>query len=327
LQVYNEETGVIVATVTNWLGLQQQDVIVKVRHFEHTALLDVEAPDANKAQELLAQIATYVTDGAGRVQADATIQWIDIERKRKSDAQRKQLSDRARAFLSGQSETPAETLPTVVDEQGRDVLVQEAVEPSPPVPIPDNPGVLVKNYQNRIIELKVDPVVFADRSLYLELCRACSAAVMRGSRYCPSCGRPLTLEAVQPELQRSAHNLAGSSLRAGTIALVAALVPVIVILLPQLVTADASLSFLENLGQSLTPIRITLALLLGLIPALTFGWWAVSQSQQAGWYQNLDALFDQPGRLRATLGRTLGWIAIYTSVAWVLFGTVALLFR
>ena len=36
LQVYNEETGVIVATVTKWLGMQKQEVIVKVRRFEET---------------------------------------------------------------------------------------------------------------------------------------------------------------------------------------------------------------------------------------------------------------------------------------------------
>ena len=41
------------------------------------------------------------------------------------------------------------------------------------------------------------------------------------------------------------------------------------------------------------------------------GYRAITQSQQAGWYQNLDALFDQPGRLRSRIGRILGWIAIY----------------
>jgi hypothetical protein len=195
------------------------------------------------------------------------------------------------------------------------------------LPIPDNPGVLVKNYEDKVIELKVDPQVFADRTAYLEVCQACAATVMRGSKYCPSCGRPLTLEAVQPELQNAAGKAARTSLQAGIIAVLTTLVPFLLLILPLLLETDGSLSFLEQVNQSLTPVRLTLSVLLGVLPGLVFGWWAVSQARQAAWYQNLEAMFDEPGRLRASIGRVLGWAAVYISVAWIIFVLVALLFN
>ena len=325
LQVYNEETGVIVASMPKWLGLQQQEVIVRVRRFDQTSILEIEAPDAEKAQQLLAQISTYVTDGAGRVQADATIQWVDIARKKENKAKRSQLANRARSLLPGGKDE--ETLPAVIDAHGAEIIPLYDEESEAPIPIPDNPGVLVKNQQDRVIELKVDPAVFSDRTHYLEVCQACSATVMRGSKYCSSCGRPLTLEAVQPELQNAAGKAARSSLRAGLIAIAASLVPFLILILPQLFGADVTLSFLEKIGQSLTAIRMALSVLLGILPSLIFGWWAIGQARQAAWYQNLEALFDEPGRIKATIGRVLGWTAIYICLAWILFVLVALLFN
>ncbi len=328
LQVYNEETGVIVAGVSKWLGMQKQEVIVKVRRFDQTAILEVEAPDAQKAQEIISQISAYVTDGAGRVQADATIQWVDITRQREGEARRRNLVNKARALIPGQSpaEESVETLPAVVDAQGNDLIPTAGDPQTAPAPIPDNPGVLVKNYQDKVIELKVDPVVFADRTPYLEMCQACSATVMRGSKYCSSCGRPITLEAVQPELQDAAHKASSRSMQAGIVAILASLVPFLILILPLVAGgADASLSFLEKIGQTLTPLRLALSALLGVLPGLLFGYWAVTKSREAGWYQNLNALFDQPGQMRATVGRVLGWIAIYVSAAWILVILVALL--
>jgi hypothetical protein len=325
LQIYNEENGVIVATVTKWLGMQKEEVIVKVRRFEETSILEVEAPDVQKAQEILSQISAYVTDGAGRVQADATIQWVDITRQQEGQARRRELVNKARSILPGQNSSE-ETRPAVVDSQGNEIIPAGGNAHNAPLPIPDNPGVLVKNYQDRVIELKVDPVIFADRTPYLEVCQACSATVMRGSKYCSSCGRPITLEAVQPELQEGAHKAARSSLQAGIIAFLASLVPFLILILPLVIGGvDASLSFLEKIEQSLTPLRLVLSAFLGVLPGFLFGYWAITQSQQAGWYQNLDALFDQPGRLRSSAGRVLGWIAIYISAAWILVILVALL--
>jgi len=325
LQVYNEETGVIVATTSKRLGLQKQEVVVKVRRFEKTSILEVEAPDPKLAQKLLAQVSSYVTDGAGRVQADATIQWVDIARQRESWARRKQLVNKARSILPGQGND--ESLPAVVDPQGSEIVPAVDGDDSAALPIPDNPGVLVKNYQDKVIELKVDPEVFTDRTSYLEVCQACAATVMRGSKYCSSCGRPLTLEAVQPELQNAAGKAARASLQAGLIAIVATLVPFLLLIVPLLIGSDITLSFLEKVSRSLTPVRLALSVLLGILPALVFGWWAVSQSRQAAWYQNLEAMFDEPGRLKASIGRVLGWAAVYISVAWILFVLVALLFN
>ncbi len=323
LQVYNEETGVIVAGMPKLLGLQEQEVIVRVRRFEQTSILELEVSDPEKAQQLLNQISAYVTDGAGRVQADATIQWVDIAKKKESRARRSQIASRARALLPGGNSD--QTLPAVVDEQGTEI-VAASDNTAAPMPIPDNPGVLVKNQQDRVIELKVDPQVFTDRTPYLEVCQACSATVMRSSKYCPSCGRPLTLEAVQPDLQNAAAKAAQSSMRSGLIAIAATLIPFLILVLPELLVGDGSMAFLERIGQAFTPIRLALSILLGLIPSLLFGWWAVGQARQAAWYQNLEALFDEPGRFKATLGRVLGWSAIYISLAWVLFVLVGLLF-
>lgn len=326
LQVYNEETGVIVATVSKRLGLQKQEMVVKVRRFDQTSILEVEAPDPELAQRLLAQVSSYVTDGAGRVQADATIQWVDIVRQRETSAKRRQLVNRARSILPGQSSE--ESLPAVVDPEGGELVPIEDDINSAPLPIPDNPGVLVKNYQDKIIELKVDPAVFTDRTPYLDVCQACAATVMRGSKYCSSCGRPLTLEAVQPELQNAAGKAARASLQAGLIAIaVTLIVPFLLLIVPLLFGTDLNLSFLEQVGQSVTPVRLVLSLLLGVLPGLVFGWWAISQARQAAWYQNLEAMFDEPGRLKASVGRVLGWAAVYISVAWILFVLVALLFN
>jgi hypothetical protein len=336
LQVYNEETGVIVATISKRLGTSKQDVIIKVRRFDQTSILEVEAPDPERVQQLLTQISAYITDGAGRVQADATINWVDLTRQKESREKRRQLVNRAKGLIPGVSSGSEETLPAVVDSQGPEtavVLDSQGNEIVPvdsdtselPPPIPDNPGVLVKNYQDKVIELKVDPAVFADRTAYLEICQACNATVMRGSKYCSSCGRPITLEAVQPELRNAAGKAARASLQAGLVAVLAILVPFIVLLVPELISGTAdSLSFLQQINQSLTPIRLTLAALLGVLPAMLFGWWAISQARKAGWYQNLNAMFDEPGRLRSTIGRVLGWVAIYVSAAWILFILVAL---
>lgn len=328
LQVYNEQTGVIVATMTRWMGLQKKDVIVKVRRNEQTAILDLEAPDAEKAKQLLDLISSYITDGAGKVQADATIQWVDIQKDRANRAKRNQLLGRAKGLIPGQSSEPGEeTALALIDEQGNDLIQADSTDAAL-MPVPDNPGVLVKNQQDMIIELKVDPEVFADRTSYLSVCEACSATVMRGSKYCPSCGRPLTLEAVQPELQGGAARAASASLTAGLIAFAAALaVPFILLILPELLVGNPDLSFLEKVGQSVTPVRLVLAGLLGILPGLVFGWRAISQAQQAGFYQNLKATFDSKGRRQSATGKVLGWAAIYTCVAWILFIGVAYLFR
>jgi hypothetical protein len=37
-------------------------------------------------------------------------------------------------------------------------------------------------------------------------------------------------------------------------------------------------------------------------------------------------MFDEPGRLRASLGRVSGWAAVYISAAWIIFVLIALLF-
>lgn len=325
LQAYNEETGVIVATVSKWMGLQQNEVAVRVRGFEQTAQLEVEAPDALKAHEIIQLVSSYVNDGA-KIQANATMQWVDMQRQQAGQAKRKQLANKARQFLPGSStpKTSEETAVIPLDPTGNAITPAEAA-PQPIVPIPDNPGVLVKNQQDRIVELKIDPAVFTDRTAYLQVCQSCAATVLRGSAYCANCGRPLTLQAVQPELRHSAEKTAQSSLRYGLTAVALQLIPLLLLILPPALAAETADSFFARFSEGLTPLKIAITAALGLAPSLILGWRAIALAQRGAWYRNLPALTENEGAGKTAVGNALGWLAIYASLAWVLFVVIGLL--
>lgn len=330
LQTYNEESGFIVATVSKWMGLQKKEVVARVRSFESTCQLELDAPDVEKARELLQLISTYVRDGA-RVQANATIQWVDLQRQQKNKAKRRELSQKARTLITGgQSsvpaviEAPAETATTAVAVIENDPAQTVAISEEIPIAIPDNPGVLVKNRENMVIELKVDPQIFTDRSGFVVNCNVCHAPALRGSAFCPNCGRPLTLEAVQPELRRNAERSANSGLSYGLAGLAFSLVPLLILVLPALLSPNDT-SLLDRIRETQTPLIITLTVVLGILPALLAGWFALRQGQRAVWYQNLPAVLEHSGRNKSALGNALGWLSIYLSVGWVLLIVIALL--
>jgi hypothetical protein len=328
LQTYNEESGVIVATVSRWLGLQKKEVVARVRAFEGTSQIELDAPDFDKARELLQLIATYVKDG-GRVQANATMQWVDLQRQQANKAKRQELTGKAKAMLTGGSQT---TLPAVVEEQPPELVPADPDDPARPVgpsldapiAIPDNPGVLVKNRQNMLLELKVDPQVFTDRTGYVTMCNVCYAPTLRGSAFCPNCGRPLTLEAVQPEMRQKAGKSANKSLTYGLLGLALNIVPLLILVLPALLTqSDATL--LDRIRETLTPLTIALTGVLGILPAMLAGFMALRQGQRASWYLNLPAVLEQSGRGKAGFGGALGWLSIYLGVGWILLIVIALL--
>lgn len=325
LQAYNEETGVIVASVSKWMGLQQNEVVVRVRGFEETAQLEIEAPDALKAHEIIQLVGNYVSDGA-KIQANATMQWVDLQRQQAGQAKRKQLVNKARQLLPGKSAptTSEETAVIPLDPSGSAITPTEAA-PQTIVPIPDNPGVLVKNQQDRIVELKIDPAVFTDRTAYLQVCQGCAATVLRGSAYCANCGRPLTLQAVQPELRQSAEKTAQSSLRYGLVAVALHLIPLLLLILPPALAAETADSFLVRFSEGLTPLKIAIAAALGIAPSLILGWRAIALAQRGAWYRNLPALTENEGAGKTAVGNALGWLAVYGSVAWVLFVVIGLL--
>jgi hypothetical protein len=332
LQTYNEESGVIVATVAKWLGFQKQEVVVRVRTFEGTSQIELDAPDVEKARELLQLIATYVRDG-GRVQANATMQWVDLQRQQANKAKRQEMTGKARQFLSGGGNSgSSETLPAVVTDTPSAVATVAADDPAQPVgpaldapiAIPDNPGVLVKNRQNMLLELKVDPQVFTDRTGFVTMCTVCYAPTLRGSAFCPNCGRPLTLEAVQPEMRAKASKSANSSLTYGLIGLAFNAVPLLVLVLPALLSG-ADTSLLDRIRENLSSMTIALTALLGILPAMLAGFMALRQGQRAGWYLNLPAVLEQSGRGKAGVGGALGWLAIYLAIGWILLIIIALL--
>lgn len=326
LQTYNEESGVIVATVSKWMGLQKKEVVARVRTFEGTCQIELDAPDFDKARELLQLIATYVRDG-GRIQANATMQWVDLQRLQASKAKRQELSGKARQLLTG---GVASTLPAVVDEEASQLVAvddpAQSVGPSmdAPIAIPDNPGVIVKNRQNMLLELKVDPEIFTDRSGFVAMCNVCYTPTLRGSAFCPNCGRPLTLEAVQPEMREKASKSANSSLTYGLIGLALNAIPLLILVLPALLSqTDASL--LDRIRETLTPLTIALTAVLGIIPAMVVGFLALRQGQRASWYLNLPAVLEQSGRGKAGIGGALGWLSIYLGVGWILLIIIALI--
>lgn len=326
LQTYNEESGVIVATVSKWMGLQKQEVVARVRAFEGTSQLELDAPDFDKARELLQLIATYTRDG-GRIQANATIQWVDLQRQQASKAKRQELTSKARNLLSGGAQT---NLPAVIEEQpSAPVEADDPAQPvgpsmDAPIAIPDNPGVLVKNRQNMLLELKVDPQVFTDRSGFVTMCNVCYTPALRGSAFCPNCGRPLTLEAVQPEMREKATKSANSSMTYGLIGLALNAIPLLILVLPALLNqTDAGL--LDRIRETLTPLTIALAAVFGILPAMLAGFAALRQGQRASWYLNLPAVLEQSGRGKAGIGGALGWLAIYLGVGWILLIIIALL--
>ena len=330
IQTYNEESGVIVATVSRWLGLQKQEVVARVRSFEGTCQLELEAPDFDKARELLQLIATYIRDG-GRVQANATIQWVDLQRQQAGKAKRQELTGKARQFLTG-SNTAETSLPATVSESAQATAIVAADDPAQPVTpgmeapiaIPDNPGVLVKNRQNMLLELKVDPNVFTDRSGFVSMCTVCYTPVLRGNAFCPNCGRPLTLEAVQPEMRQNATRAANSSLTYGLVGLAFNVVPLLVLVLPALL-ADPGASLLDRIRETLSPVSIALTAVLGVLPAFLDGFYAIRLGQRASWYLNLPAVLEQSGRGKAGVGGALGWLSIYLALGWILLTIIALL--
>lgn len=334
LQAYNETNGVVVASVSKWLGIQQQEVVARVRAYETSCQLELEAPDMDKAQELLQLIGTYVRDGA-RIQANATIQWVDLARQQANKARRQQMTTQVKQLLSNNQ--PATTADTAQGADSTDhsadqtalVPTGDPARPLPahlaePIPIPDNPGVLIKNHQNRIIELKVDPQVFTDRTGYLVACTVCKATAIRGSLFCPNCGRPLTLEAIQPEMRQGVQRAANSALTYGLIGLALSLVPLLILVLPALLSSSTG-SVLERISQSLTPLTIALSLGLGVLPSVLLGWWAIRHGQRAAWYNNLSAVLEQGGRGKSAAGNAIGWLDIYLGAAWIIFIVIALL--
>lgn len=329
LHTYNEETGFVVATVSKWMGLQKNDVVARVRDFEKASQLELEAPDAEKARELLGLIGTYVSDGA-KIQANATIQWVDMQRQQAHKEKRQAVVDRVKNLLpGGQADTettdvavaPERATALATTEDGEAALAHPAAVNPATDPIPDNPGVLVKNRDDQLIELKVDPEVFTDRTAFMESCSHCAAISLRGSTYCPSCGRPLTLAAIQGDASKAAQGSFTSSL----IGLAFHAVPLIILIIPAFFVVAEGSTFMDRVGESIDMIRITLSLLFGLLPAVFFGWRAITQGQRASWFLNLGAKRSGNEGSKTAVGNALGWLDIYLGVVWVIFVVIALL--
>jgi hypothetical protein len=125
-------------------------------------------------------------------------------------------------------------------------------------------------------------------------------------------------------MRAKAGKSANSSLTYGLIGLALNAIPLLVLVLPGLLSeADASL--FDRIRENLTPLTIALTAVLGILPAMLAGFMALRQGQRAAWFLNLPAVLEQSGRGKAGVGGALGWLSIYLGIGWILLIIIALL--
>lgn len=352
LQTYNEEAYTIVARMPKWYGMKKAPILVRVQDYGENCRLEIELPDKGKGQELLDQISLYLVDGH-RVASDITMRWVEYQEQSQQSQQMANLAQsagqqvgKALRFIkakTGQtptvqqlSTTNAEVVQVEADqadvEQADQADVVEAgeadqdtAEPSQPstalVVVPDEADETSTNFiiadpVSKRVKINVQPEVFVDRSSHLETCPSCQAVVLRGSQFCPNCGRPVTMEAVSSEVNEGGRNTARSSLIFGILALAANLVTLYFFLAPTIANLGAEPS---EVTDPLPWVNILLGVFLGILPSMWLGNEARRMAKTAEIYLKFRFNKPQQGRSTAQWGRILGWAAIYIGIGWVLF--------
>jgi hypothetical protein len=316
LQTYNEEARTIVARVPKWFGLKKSTIMVRVQDYGDNCRLELQLPDVSRADEVLHQIGLYLVDGH-RVASDITMRWA--ERQQGSgplQAAGRRVIDAVRRPTRGAEAVSDPALLGSGDEAQLAV-----VDPSAPLATSSHNFITVHE-KSRQVQINVDSELFADRSSYLESCPACAAVVLRGSQFCPSCGRPVSLESVSAEVDQGSKNAARSSLIFGGLGLGLNLIPLLLLFFPMLGYWISNLGGGEAgvaPGLPLTPVRILLSLVLGVAPSLVLGNEARRMAKTADLYLGFRFNKRLAGKSRASLGRILGWLAIYLSVGWIVF--------
>jgi hypothetical protein len=356
LQTYNEEAYTIVARMPKWYGMKKAPILVRVQDYGENCRLEIELPDKGKGQELLDQISLYLVDGhrvASDItmrwveyqeqsqQSQEKASLVQSAGRQVGKALRLIKSKTGQAPTAQQlSPTKAEVVQVEADQADveqvaqtdvqadvveADEADQDPAEPSQPysalVVVPDEAGETSKNFiivdpVSKRVKINVQPEVFVDRSSHLETCPSCQAVVLRGSQFCPNCGRPVTMEAVSGEVNEGGRNTARSSLIFGILALAANLVTLYFFLAPTIANLGAEPSEVAN---PLPWINILLGVFLGILPSLWLGNEARRMAKTADIYLKFRFNKPQQGRSTAQWGRILGWAAIYISIGWVLF--------
>ncbi|MFQ5611634.1 MAG: hypothetical protein ACE5H9_05825 [Anaerolineae bacterium] len=321
LQTYNEAARTIVARMPRWGGLKKSTVMVRVQDYGETCRLELQLPDVSKADEILNQIGLYLIDGH-RAASDITMRWVEQRDQglvQSAGRRVREVFRRPKPSLE-----PGASLPAGGEDdpgEGRETQLA-LIDPSAPLAT-TSASFIEADPSNRLVQINVDPDILADRTSSLETCPSCHAVALRGSQFCPNCGRPITLEAVSTEVSQGSRNAARSSLIFGGLAVAANLLPLFLIFFPVIAY------WLGNLfsGQGaeappssvLTPVNILLSIFLGVVPGVLFGNEARRMAKTAEIYLKFRFNKAQEGRSRAAWGRILGWLAIYLGLGWIVF--------
>ena len=305
IRVFDEERGVVVGLLKQWRGLRKQEVSAMVEQAGALAILKLACPTPQLSNEVLRRVSAYVVDGS-RLESDAAVQAARDREKSLQQEKRRALSQQAQP-LHANARAGYGRRPTS-GETGH-ALTPAPAQPALPV---------VRDSGNRIIHIPHDPETFANRTAFLTTCEGCHATLIKGSLFCSCCGRPLTLEAVRPELRQSLGKACGTSRFSAVAGLLFNAVP-LAVLGPLFLNAARSQSAQAVLA---TPPRPTLVQTLvvglaGALPMFCLGLRAVNHAARATWLFNVESSYADRFNKQAGLGRALGWIDCLLAVSWL----------
>ncbi|MGB9774797.1 MAG: hypothetical protein ACPL4I_12430 [Bacteroidota bacterium] len=355
IQEYNESDGVIIATLGDkrWklgpiqFGDIQHTITATVREYEQTALLELEVPDSIRGP-LLDIISKYAVEGTKAVTEDAVKQWHElIEQLRKEEEveearrRREELISRVVNPVRKLLSRPQDALETAQqDKLSRTEEMQDNTSPQSAslatvtpesktltgilpidtkaleLKIPDSPGILITT-PDGLFELKPDPAVFTDRTAFLQKCEADGAVCLRGSKFCPNCGRPLTLAvAFKHEIQAKLLVAANACIRYGLLGLAPSIIPLLLVIalliLAYWTPAGVLIKFANLLAkEAVLTALFFVALPFVALPSLLLGQKAISEGQKATQYLSFNFNFEHMGRGRVVFGQALGWLDVY----------------
>ncbi len=370
LHQYSEQDGVAIASLGRFRVGQKEyvrrEIKATVQEVEYASQLRLTSP-ADKADEIISLVSLYAVQGASAIRGDAVAQWDrmikDEEDSRRKAGQKQKLqqkldsvvgvfSDLLGSAPAEPSEIPEDLLEgheasdlipidegegiSLIPAEGDDTAVVPVDPTASDLKLPDNPGMLVRDRNRQIMEIRIDPELFPDRSRYLRICRNCSAANLHTGLFCSQCGQAIVLEAaVRGELGTGISAHANAGLRYGILGFLPLLVFFSITAAPFAFAGGAlslagvfeiftrSLSSIGNtIGQGVVMATIPLMLLIAL-PSFVFGRKAVVESQKATQHLNLNFVLEKTGRRRAAWGSALGWFDTYAGISFLVLTVIA----
>lgn len=370
LHQYSEQDGVAIASLGRFRVGQREyvrrEIKATVQEVEYASQLQLTAP-ADRVDGIVSLVSLYAVQGASAIRGDAVAQWDrlikDEEDSRRKTGQRQKLQQTVDSVMSafsdlfGSSPDDAEDVPgdepgctdasvlmpidegegiSLVTADGDSTAVAPVDMSLHPLKLSDDPGMLVRDRNRQVMEIRIDPELFPDRSRYLRICRNCSAANLHTGLFCSQCGQAIVLEAaVKGELGTGISAHANAGLRYGMLGFLPLLVFFSITAAPFAFAGGAlslagifevfsrSLSSIgATIGQGVVMATIPLMLLIAL-PSIVFGRKAILESQKATQHLNLNFVLEKTGRKRAAWGSALGWFDTYAGASFLLLTVIA----